>query len=68
MEQDSWLQGIGVDPGIFQAVSEQCRATGVSSPVPLGARDPELQGALVETTVEFGKGFVKGVGDRRARS
>jgi hypothetical protein len=62
MEQDSWLQAIGVDPGLFQGSQGSASLTGVSNPT-LGARDPELQGALVDTGVEFGKGFVKGVGD-----
>jgi hypothetical protein len=58
---DTWLQGLGID-------IDKLRGAKDNDPPPtfnpsLDAGDPALRSALVDTAVEFGKGFVKGVGD-----
>ncbi len=53
IEHDDWLQSFGIDVGQLRA------DTGGSNP----SIDPTLAPALVATGEEFGKGFVKGVGD-----
>jgi len=59
---DNWLEALGVDLAKFGPVGSSDSPPGVNNPT-LAGDNPELQAALVETTVEFGKGFIKGVGD-----
>lgn len=56
---DSWLQGLGVD------IDKLRVAAGNGAPPTFNPSidDPAQQSAVTDTVVEFGKGFVKGVGD-----
>jgi hypothetical protein len=58
---DTWLQGLGID--IDQLRAARGNDVPPTSHPSLDAGDPALRSALVDTAVEFGKGFVKGVGD-----
>lgn len=59
---DTWLQGFGLDIDKLRAAAGGGASPAFNNPS-LDSGDPAQRSALVDTTVEFGKGFVKGVGD-----
>jgi hypothetical protein len=64
---DTWLQKFGVDITKLRAAASRVAPPGSGDPSlnnpSLDGGDPGQRSALVDTAVEFGKGFVKGVGD-----